>query len=279
MRAHRIHWLLTSMALLLALALAGCSSGDDGDGGGGGTTGGDDPSAPAASTSEGDGGGQVDEIGGYKIAQTVDVSIEVTSPVFNRIRRIPKTHTCPPVATKAGQTYVQNYDAEVTYDNTSPPLDWTGIPEGAVSIALVMGSDQILEERKVDAIRDKEIVESWAHWVIWNIPADAAGLPEAVATTTQVAAIGPKTMQGVNDDNTTGYSGPCPIPVTVERSGYLGAPKLVFSYIFHVYALDTELELGPETTRNDLLKAIDGHILASGQIKGEFLAQKNLKEN
>ena len=220
MRAHRIHWLLAGMALLAALAFAGCSSGDAGDGGG--TSAGDDASAPAASASEGDGGGAVDEFGGYKVAQAFDMSIEVTSPVFNRIRRIPKTHTCPPIATKAGQTYVQNYDVEVTYDNTSPPLDWTGIPEGTVSIALVMGSDQILEERKVDAIPDKEIVESWAHWVIWNIPADATGLPEAVATTTQVAAIGPKTMQGVNDDKTTGYSGPCPRVHVVGDDGWSG---------------------------------------------------------
>ena len=274
MRAHRIHWLLLGMALVLALAFAACSS--DGDGNTGGTTEGD--GAPAAAASEGE-AGAADEFGGYKIAQAFDMSIEVTSPVFNRIRRIPKTHTCPPIATRAGQSYVQDYTKVVTYDNTSPPLEWTGIPEGTVSIALVMGSDQILEERAVDAIRDKEIVESWAHWVVWNIPADATGLPEAVASTTQVAAIGPKTMQGMNDDNTIGYSGPCPIPVTVERSGYLGAPKLVFSYIFHVYALDTELELGPETARDDLLMAIDGHVLAGGQIKGEFLAQKNLKEN
>ncbi len=278
MRAHRIHWLLPGMALLLAFAFAACSSGGDGGDTGAGDEGG---SAPAAAASEGGAPGEPagGAAGGYKIAQTVDMSIEVTSPVFNRIRRIPKTHTCPPVATKAGQSYVQDYTKVVSYDNTSPPLDWTGIPEGTVSIALVMGSDQLLEERKVDAIPDEEIVETWSHWVIWNIPADATGLPEAVASTTQVAAIGPKTMQGTNDDNTIGYSGPCPIPVTVERSGYLGAPKLVFSYIFHVYALDTELELGPETTRDDLLKAIDGHILASGQVKGEFLAQKNLKEN
>ena len=274
MRAHRIHWLLSSMALFLALILVGCSSGDSG-----GDTGGTGEGADAAAATEGDSGGAAEEVGGYKIAQTFDMSVEVTSPVFSRIRRIPKTHTCPPTATRAGQSYVQNYGAAVTYDNTSPPLEWTGVPEGTVSIALVMGSDQILEERAVDAIPDKTIVESWAHWVIWNIPADATGLPEAVASTTQVAAIGPKTMQGTNDDNTIGYSGPCPIPVTVERSGYLGAPKLVFSYIFHVYALDIELELGPETTRDDLLKAIDGHVLAGGEIKGEFLAQKNLKEN
>ena len=278
MRAHRIHWLLASMALVLALVVAGCSSGDDGGGDTGGAT--DGGGVPAAAASGGEAVAAAGAAGGgYKIAQAFDMSIEVTSPVFSRIRRIPKTHTCPPVATKAGQSYVQDYTKVVTYDNTSPPLDWTGIPEGAVSIALVMGSDQLIEERAVDAIPDKEIVETWSHWVIWNIPADATGLPEAVASTTQVAAIGPRTAQGVNDDNTIGYSGPCPIPVTVERSGYLGAPKLVFSYIFHVYALDTELDLGPETTKDDLLKAIDGHVLAGGQIKGEFLAQKNLKEN
>ena len=274
MRAHRIHWLLSSMALFLALILVGCSSGDSG-----GDTGGTGEGAEAAAATEGDGGGAAEEVGGYKIAQTFDMSVEVTSPVFSRIRRIPKTHTCPPTATKAGQTYVQNYGATVTHDNTSPPLEWTGVPEGTASIALVMGSDQLLDARDVDALPDKTIVETWSHWVIWNIPADAAGLPEEVATTTQVAAIGPKTMQGANDDKTVGYSGPCPVTVTVERSGYLGTPKLVFSYIFHVYALDVELELGPETTRNDLLKAIDGHVLAGGEIKGEFLAQKNLKEN
>ncbi len=276
MRTHRIHWLLAGIAVFLALALAGCSSGD-GDGDTSGTTEGEGEGAPAAAADSQAGGAA--GLGGYKIAQAFDMSVEVTSPVFSRIRRIPKTHTCPPTATRAGQTYVQNYDATVTFDNTSPPLEWTGIPEGAVSIALVMGSDQLLEERAVDAIRDKEIVETWSHWVIWNIPADATGLPEGVASTTQVAAIGPKTAQGVNDDTTVGYSGPCPVTVTVERSGYLGTPKLVFSYIFHVYALDIELELGPETTRDDLLMAIDGHVLAGGQIKGEFLAQKNLKEN
>ena len=58
-----------------------------------------------------------------------------------------------------------------------------------------------------------------------------------------------------------------------------GSPRVVFSYFFHVYALDTELDLGPETTKDELLKAIDGHVLAGGEIKGEFVAKKNLREN
>ena len=255
--------LTLGIAFFLALFLVGCSSGDEGGG------------APAADT----GGGGDEAIERYKLAQTFDMSIEVTSPVFNRIRRIPKTHTCPPKAAKAGQSYVQNYDATVTHENTSPPLQWPGVPDGTVSIAIVMGSDELVEMRVLDPLPGQPLVETWSHWVIWNIPADTTSLPEAVATSTEVLAIGPKTMQGINDAKTVGYSGPCPVPVTVERSGYVGTPKMVFSYVFHVYALDVELALGPETTRDELLKAIDGHILAGGETKGEFLAQKNLKEN
>ncbi len=273
MRRYSIRGLLPGMALLVALVFAGCSSGDDGGGEGGDSGGG--ASAAAADT----GGGGEEAAGGYKLTQTFDMSIEVTSPVFSRIRRIPKTHTCPPSASRIGQSYVQNYDAVVTYDNTSPPLEWTGVPDGAVSIALVMASDQLLDVRVLDPLPGKPIVETWSHWVIWNIPAETTALPVGVATTTEVLALGPTVKQGTNDDKTIGYSGPCPVPVTVERSGYLGTPKLVFSYIFHVYALDIELGLGPETTRDDLLKAIDGHVLAGGEIKGEFLAAKNLKEN
>ena len=109
-------------------------------------------------------------------------------------------------------------DAE--FPNTSPPLDWAGLPEGTVSIALIMESNQVPGE-------------AWSHWVIWNIPPDAVGLPEAVATTTDVVAIGPKTRQGVNDDKTTGYFGPCPAPVKVidnqieERAGRAGLRVLL----------------------------------------------------
>ena len=265
----RLQLLLT--AIVLAAFIAGCSS-TDGDG--------DAPADAPAAAADTDSGGVGEATGPYKLTQTFDMSIEVTSPVFNRIRRIPKTHTCPPTATKAGRTYEQSDDLDITYANSSPPLEWAGVPEGTVSIALVMASDQITEARTLDAGAAAEDApdNAWSHWVIWNIPADAAGLPEAVPTTTQVLAIGPKTMQGVNDGNDVGYSGPCPLPVTVERSGYYGTPKVVFSYFFHVYALGVELDLGPETTRADLLRAIDGHILAAGEIKGEFVAKKNLVE-
>jgi len=92
-----------------------------------------------------------------------------------------------------------------------------------------------------------------------------------------VAALGPDTRQGTNDDKVVGYSGPCPIPVTV---GYFDAkPKVVFEYLFHVYALDTVLDLPGGATRDEFLQAIDGHILSGGVIRGEFVASKQLLEH
>ena len=262
-------WLQLATALLLALFIAGCSSSEDD----GGATGG----AAAADTSSG-GGDEATE--GYKLTQTFDMSIEVTSPVFNRIRRIPTDHTCPPKTLKPGENYDPSaFDPTRTFANSSPPLEWTGVPEGTVSIALVMDSDQIVEPVVYFPKAGAESApdNAWSHWVIWNIPADSTGLSEGVATTTEALAIGPNTRQGVNDDKTVGYSGPCPLPVTpiYSKKGYR-TPKVVFSYFFHVYALDIEVDLGPEATKGELLKAIDGHILAGGEISGEFVAKKNL---
>ena len=247
----RVSWLLVVGALLLAPAFAGCSS--DGDEPAGAA---DAPTvaAPAAATTP------------APAAQTeappaqAAAAIEVTSPAFNRIRRIPKKHSCGPGTKTAGRTYDQNFSFDADYPNTSPQLDWTGAPEGTVSLVLIVESNQVPGE-------------PWTHWLMWNIPADATGLPEAVATTTDVAAIGPKTRQGVNDDKTTGYFGPCPAPVLViDDQTRSGRVNLVSEYFFRVYALDVELELGAETTKAQLLEAMEGHVIGQGEIKGEFVA-------
>ena len=247
--------LAITLGLILLFALAACSS-DDGSGpaeAGG---------APAATEEPG-----ADQAGGEaKVTQTLDMSVEVTSPVFNRIRRIPKTYVCPGGAPKAGQSFEQNPEKYVGRENISPPLEWTGIPEGTQSIALVMDSDQISHAEDPDA--------RWTHWMIWNLPADAAGLPERVATTTEVAALGPDVRQGTNDDQVIGYSGPCPIPTTVQYSQ--AKVKIVFEYLFHVYALDTVLDLPGGATRAEFIKAIEDHVLSTGVIRGEFVGSKQM---
>ena len=245
--------------LSVAVVVAACSSSAED---GGTETGG----APAAAADSGD--GEQAATGDDPLKQSFDLSMEVTSPVFNDIRRIPKKHTCGGKLPDAGTFYEQGYTGSETFLNTSPQLDWSGVPEGAKSIALIMDSDQSL-------------AKVTTHWVIWNIPADATGLPEAVATTTEVVSIGPSTMQSMNDDGTVGYSGPCPAPVTIvyHRFGDKTKPKVTFDYVFHVYALDTVLDLGPETTKEALLQAMEGHVIGGGEITGQFAARTKRLEH
>ena len=247
-------WIVTPLGIVLLFAtlLAACSSDDGGesvDAGGG--------AAPAASSDD-----PADEGAGAVLKQTFDMGVEVTSPVFSRIRRIPKTYVCQGGAPKPGQSFEQNAGSKYSdRKNISPPLEWTGIPAGTQSIAMLMDSDQIPGDR-------------WLHWLIWNLPPDTAGLPERVATTTDLAALGPETRQGINDNKLIGYSGPCPVPTTVQYSQT--KVKIVFEYVFNVYALDTILDLPGGATKNEFLQAIDGHILSGGVIKGEFVGSKQM---
>ena len=244
-------------ALTVAMIVVACSS--SAEEGGTGTGG-----APAAAATDGEQAATADDL----LEQTFEMSMEVTSPVFNDIRRIPRDHSCGGKLPDAGTFYVQGMTGTETYPNTSPQLEWTGVPEGAKSLALMMDSDESL-------------AKVTTHWTIWNIPADATGLPEAVATTTEVLSIGPSTMQGMNDEGTVGYAGPCPAAVTIlyNRFGEKQNPKVTFTYVFHVYALDTELDLGPETTRETLLQAMEGHIVVGGEIVGQFAARTKKLEH
>lgn len=93
---------------------------------------------------------------------------------------------------------------------------------------------------------------TWVHWVFFNLPADTRELPESVPAH-QTLASGAK--QGRNDFHKIGYGGPCP-------------PSGTHRYYFKLYALDSELDLEPGITKDDLLDAMEGHILAMGQLMG-----------
>ena len=228
---------LVATALVGALAL-GCSSGDDD-----GATGAEasaDIGASAGAEADTD-SAAVEE---YALVQQFDLSIAVTSSKFNEERRIPRQYSC-------------------TGENVSVPITWSGVPEGTVSLALVVDSDQFPGA-------------PWVHWVLWGIPPDARGLPEAVPNTAEAPSIGPKARQGTNNDEKVGWSGPCPPPVLLYQSA--GGPRdAVKHYSFNLYALDTEIDLGPETGKADLLRAIDGHILAGGGLVGEHVAKERLQ--
>lgn len=127
----------------------------------------------------------------------------------------------------------------------SPALSWSGIPEGAKSLALIVDDP--------DAPDPAAPKMTYVHWVLYNIPPNVTGLPESVT-----AEKLPKgTLQGKNDWDRTGYGGPCP-PIGRHR------------YFFKLYALDSVLPDLHEPSKNKLLQAMKGHILAETQLMGTY---------
>ena len=124
----------------------------------------------------------------------------------------------------------------------SPPLEWTNVPPAAKSLALIADDP--------DAP-----VGTWVHWVLYDLPPATTQLPENVDKSQYVLG---GARQGLNDFRRLGYGGPCPPAGKPHR------------YFFKLYALDTTPGLQPGATKKDLLKAMEGHILAEGQLMGTY---------
>lgn len=134
-------------------------------------------------------------------------------------------------------------------ENISPQVSWSGLPEGTVQLALVMD----------DPVAPTP--QPFVHWVAYNIPADASGLPQALSKDAQVAGVAELAgmINGLNGIRQTGYFGPRP-PV----DGKLHA------YHFRIYALDSALNLPEGLNKDTLLEAIDGHVLGTGMLMGHY---------
>ena len=129
--------------------------------------------------------------------------------------------------------------------DVSPPLSWSGVPPETASLALIVDDP--------DAPDPQAPKMTWVHWVLYNIPPSATGLPEAVKSQDL-----PKgTREGLNDWKRTGYGGPCP-PIGRHR------------YYHKLYALDTVLPDLGKPTKKDLEKAMEGHILAEATLVGTY---------
>lgn len=120
--------------------------------------------------------------------------------------------------------------------DVSPPLAIGAVPPGTVSLALIMDDP--------DAP-----MGTWVHWVVWNIPAQTREIPEN--------SVPAGASQGRNDWKRNSYGGPCP-------------PSGTHRYFFKLYALDAPLNIGSSATKADLVRAMQGHILAQGELMGTF---------
>ena len=253
--ARTIPKLLAAAALSIALGV-GCSSID--------VTVSTDDETPAAPAAASEVSPTVEPA--TEEARVVEQTIELSSTVFSRIRRIPLRHAC----TEMKDIVRPTTDTTVKKsENWSPPLSWAGLPENTKSVALIVdGTDNVVDPKAPD--------EPLAvHWLIWNIPPSVTELAEAVATTTQLVDLGQNVTQGINTDGFHGYTGPCPplqAAYSIGGQGYYGQKaRPVDQFYFKVFALDIELDLGPDATREDLLKAMEGHVIATGELKGEFI--------
>jgi Raf kinase inhibitor-like YbhB/YbcL family protein len=127
----------------------------------------------------------------------------------------------------------------------SPPLAWSGIPDEAKSLALIVDDP--------DAPDPAAPKMTWVHWVLYNIPVWAQGLEENIAA----ASLPAGTKEGINDWGRKGYGGPCP-PIGKHR------------YFFKLYALDTVLADLQKATKVEVEQAFKGRILAKAQLVGTY---------
>jgi len=130
-------------------------------------------------------------------------------------------------------------------EDRAPALAWAGVPENTRSLVLIVDDP--------DAPDPKAPRMTWVHWVLYNLPPDARGLPEG-ATTQDLPA---GTADGINDWDRTGYGGPCP-PIGRHR------------YFHKLYALDTVLEAMNRPTKAQVEAAMRGHVIAQAELVGTY---------
>ena len=154
------------------------------------------------------------------------MSMTITSPAFEANVEIPRGYTC---------------DGK----DVSPPLVWDEVPAEAKSLVLIVDDP--------DAPDPAAPKMTWVHWVLYNLPANSTGLPEAVVST----ALPTGAMEGNNDWKRSGYGGPCP-PIGRHR------------YFFKLYALDTVLADLNKPTKSEVQQVMAGHVIAEAQLMGTY---------
>jgi len=123
--------------------------------------------------------------------------------------------------------------------NQSPPLKISGVPENTLSLALIMDDPDAMGA----------VGKVWVHWVLWNIDPSTIELKENF--------IPSDCLEGETDFGEIGYGGPAP-------------PDKEHTYIFKLYALDQKLDIDKDSTKKQIEKAMDNHIIAETRLEGRY---------
>jgi Raf kinase inhibitor-like YbhB/YbcL family protein len=150
----------------------------------------------------------------------------LSSTSFSHMNPMPVRHTCDGL-------------------DVSPPLAWTGVPNGAQSLVLIVDDP--------DAPDPAAPQMTWVHWLLYNLPASLHALPEGLA----LRDLPTGTLQGRNDWRRTSYGGPCP-PVGRHR------------YCHKLFALDCLLPDLKSPDKSALERAMQGHVLAQAELIGLY---------
>ncbi|HUA84495.1 MAG TPA: YbhB/YbcL family Raf kinase inhibitor-like protein [Bryobacteraceae bacterium] len=142
---------------------------------------------------------------------------------------------------------IPNEYTQAVSDPVSPKLEWSHVPAGTVSFVLYMHDP--------DVARNKT-TEDMLHWMVINIPGTARSMPQGVPAN---PTLSDGAVQLKNGGNTVGFRGPG-----------APAPGPYHHYTLEIFALNTKLDLGPDATRPEVMKAMDGHILGVGVLEGRF---------
>ena len=154
------------------------------------------------------------------------MTLTLSSTAFTNGNEIPSKYTCEG-------------------DDISPALEWTGVPDQTRSLVLIVDDP--------DAPDPRAPKMTWVHWVLYNIPPDTTGLPEATTS----ADLPHGTEEGLNDWKRTGFGGPCP-PVGRHR------------YFHKLYALDTVIKGMDKPIKAKIEAAMNGHIIAKTELIGTY---------
>ena len=155
--------------------------------------------------------------------------MELTTTAFAAQGNIPRRHTCEG-------------------EDLAPPLRWGGVPDAAKSLVLIVDDP--------DAPDPAAPLRTWVHWLVYDIPPSASGLPEGGHPLPEGA------REGSNDWHRSGWGGPCP-PIGRHR------------YFFRLFALDTRLTALPaRADRAALERRMQGHVMARTELVGTYLKQR-----